>query len=216
MTTSERLTETTAAIIARFEDQAAVRDRALAEGRQIVRLAANTVRAVHRGDRDAADALADEARDRLAALLEAVGPYPSLYWAGYVQDATKEYAEAVLTRAMVVGEPPPPPEDLGVEDAAYVNALAEAASELRRAVLDRLRLGDLAEAERLFAAMDDVYAVLVTVDFADAVTGGLRRSTDQLRGVLERTRGDLTLSTRQHRLERELALVRASASGDTA
>jgi translin len=95
----------------------------------------------------------------------------------------------------------PTAEELGVPVASYLNGMAEAASELRRQVLDLLRAGDSARAEELFATMDDVYAVLVTVDYPDAVTGGLRRTTDALRAVLERTRGDVTNAVIAARLQ---------------
>ena len=191
-------------IVRRFEHLAGFRDRALVEGRQLVRLAANSVRATHRGELDEASNLLGEARRRLANLAEELRPFPSLYWAGYVQDAAKEVAEAAITLAIVAGRPLPGPADLGVEDPAYLNALAEAASELRRQVLDRLRTGNLDRAEALLSAMDDIYGALVTVDFPDAITGGLRRTTDALRAVLERTRGDVTLAATQGRVERAL------------
>jgi translin len=207
------LQNTTAAILDRFDILSAARDRALTEGRQIVRLSANTVRAVHRGELAEAAALLAEAKALLSALIEHLAPYPSIYWAGYVQDAMKEFAEANLTLAVVGGERIPGPDDLGVEDAPYLNALAESASELRREVLDRLRADELERAEHLLAVMDDVYDVLITVDFPDAITGGLRRTTDQLRAVLERTRGDLTVTLTQKRLQRSLAEARR-ALGD--
>jgi translin len=133
--------------------------------------------------------------------------HAELYWAGYVQDAQKEIAEAHLVSALIQDENLPTPDDIGVESAPYLNGLAEAASELRRYALDRIRGGsdaDMAEAERVLRAMDDVYTSLITVDFPDAVTGGLRRTTDALRAVLERTRGDLTLTLRQAELARAL------------
>ncbi len=189
-------------IVRRFEALSATRDRALGEGRQLVRLAANSVRATHRGELADAERLLAEARQRLETLTTELRPFPNLYWAGYVQDAAKEVAEAAITLAAVADRPLPGPADLGVEDAAYLNGLAEAASELRRDALDRLRAGDLASAERHLATMDEVYAALVTVDFPDAITGGLRRTTDALRAVLERTRGDVTLAAVQGRVER--------------
>lgn len=203
--------EITQQIIRRFEQTAAVRDQAIGEGRQLVRLAANSIRATHRGDVDGATALLAEAEQRLAALSAVLQPHPNVYWAGYVQDAAKEVAEAAITRAIVTGQALPTPESLAVEDAAYLNALAEAASELRRQALDKLRQGDAGAAERLLAAMDDVYGALVTVDFPDAITGGLRRTTDALRAVLERTRGDVTMAVTQGRVER--ALRQATAAG---
>jgi translin len=191
-------------IVRRFEGLAATRDRALGEGRQITRLAANSIRATHRGQIDEAERLLTEARDRMMTLAGDLQPYPSIYWAGYVQDAMKEAAEAAITLAIVANRPMPEPAELGVEDAAYLNAMAEAASELRREVLDRLRENNLSRAEYLLGTMDDIYSALVTVDFPDAITGGLRRTTDALRAVLERTRGDVTMAATQGRVERAL------------
>jgi translin len=191
-------------IVRRFEGLSSTRDRALGEGRQITRLAANSVRATHRGQLDEAERLCAEARDRMTVLKRELRPYPSIYWAGYVQDAMKEAAEAAIALAIVADRPLPEPADLGVEDAAFLNAMAEAASELRRQVLDRLRQNDLPRAEYLLGVMDDIYSALVTVDFPDAITGGLRRTTDALRAVLERTRGDVTMAATQGRVERAL------------
>jgi translin len=199
-----------AQIIERFEAVNVSRDRALNEGRQIIRLSANTIRAVHRAEFDDAAALLDEAGTLLAALVSHLAPYPNLYWQGYVQDAMKEYAEARITVAMVTGATLPSPASLAIEDAPFLNALAEAASELRREVLDALRHGKTERAEQLLSTMDAAYDLLVTIDFPDGITGGLRRTTDQFRAVLERTRNDLTLTLTQDRLER--ALRRAEAT----
>ena len=135
---------------------------------------------------------------------------PAIYWAGYVQDAQKEYVEARLFLAWLGGTAMPAPEDLDVADAVYLNGLGEAASELRRYALDRLRAGEVPPAEWALATMDDVYGLLVTVDFPDAVTNGLRRTTDMVRGVLERTRGDVTVTVRQQALERALEQARTA------
>lgn len=131
-------------------------------------------------------------------------PYPSVAYAGFLHDAEKEYAEAVLTRAFVAGEPAPGPAQIGVGLPAWLNGLAEAASELRRHLLDLLRHDEWSEAERLLATMDEVYEALVTVDYPDAVTGGLRRTADALRAVLERTRSDVTTTLMQLRLRTSL------------
>lgn len=133
--------------------------------------------------------------------------YPDLYWSGYVQDAQKEYVEASLVASLISGDPPPTRGDLDVEIGAYLNGLGEAASEMRRYVLDVIRHGGPAkhqDGERVLALMDDIYTALTTVDFPDALTGGLRRTTDLVRSVLERTRGDLTMSLRQSQLEKAL------------
>ena len=192
------------AIIERFETTNSARDRALNEGRQITRLSANTVRAIHRAEFEDAEISLAEAKQLLQGLIDHLTGHPNLYWQGYVQDATKEYAEACITMAMVRGVAIPSPKQLGVEDAPYLNGLAEAASELRREVLDNLRAGRSTRAEELLGVMDDVYDLLVSIDFPDGITGGLRRTTDQLRAVLERTRNDLTPTLTQERLQAAL------------
>ena len=192
------------AVRASLEAANAAREIALAACRRTIRACGNSIRAVHRGDAALAASLADDAAASLREAQSALAPYPALASAGPMHDAEKEYAEARLTAALVGREPLPSAESLGVGVAAWLNGLAEAASELRRNILDRLRAGELARAEELLAAMDDVYAQLVTVDHPDAVTGGLRRTTDALRAVLERTRGDLTVTVVQARLQRAL------------
>src|SRR5690606_11868683 len=139
---------------------------------------------------------------------------PTVYWAGNTQDAMKEYAEAVITKSLLSGSEIPSPEEVGVEDTAWLNGLAEAASELRRDTLDALRRDDTERAEELLAIMDAIYGQLVTIDFPDSITSGLRRTTDQFRGVLERTRGDVTMSVRQTRLERALRNAEKSMQQD--
>lgn len=181
-----------------------VRDQALLASRQLVRYCADTIRAVHREEREKALALLASARMSAGELKAELADYPDLYHAGYTQDAMKEYVEASVTFAIVYDEPLPDPETLGVEIAAYFGGLGEAASEMRRRILDIIRHNRLHEGERLLAAMEDIYGVLVTVDFPSAMTGGLRRITDMLRGVVERTRGDLTMSMRQAAMQQAL------------
>ena len=201
-------------IISRLDAVNARRDRALNEGRQTIRLSANAIRAIHRSELDDAKLLIEEARKLISELVEELEPFPAIYWQGYVQDAMKEFGEACIVLAMVSGEPIPSPSTLGIEDAPWLNALAEAASELRRELLDALRRGDGDRAEFLLASMDTAYDLLVTVDFPDGITGGLRRTTDQFRAVLERTRNDLTLTMTQDRLERALRAAEARFSSD--
>lgn len=180
-----------------IETTHAARERALTSSRALVRQCANTIRACHRGEFEEAAQLLDGATATVRELRGGLNEHPGLLYAGYTQDALKEYAEAALVYAFLHGDLAPGPAELQVEAAAYLNGLAEAASELRRAILDGLRHGEVARGETLLAVMDDVYSLLITVDFPDAITGGLRRTTDALRAVLERTRGDMTAAIRQ-------------------
>lgn len=187
-----------------LEAQTAARDAALAQTRQLTRHCSQAIRAIHRDEPDAAAAELQAAADLAAALRAGLQNFPDLYFAGYTQDALKEYAEANLVRALVNNAALPSPQELQVESATYLQGLSEAAGELRRRCLDILRHGHSEEAERLLGEMDEIYAVLVTMDYPDAVTRGLRRLTDICRSLVERTRGDMTISLRQQRLEARL------------
>jgi len=191
--------------VTQIEASHAVRERAIATSRALIRQCANAIRAVHRGEFAEAEGLLAEATGTARSLRASVANEPALLYAGYTQDALKEYAEAALVYAFLHGDAPPGPATLQVEPAAYLNGLAEAASELRRAILDGLRHGEVLRGEALLEVMDEVYSMLVTVDYPDAITGGLRRTTDALRAVLERTRGDMTAAIRQEQLAAALA-----------
>jgi translin len=182
------------------------RDDALRLSRELIRQCAESIRATHRREWDNAGTGLNIAQASADGLREIVKNYPDLYHSGYVQDALKEVVEAFVTFAIIRGEDLPTPEAMRVDHAAYLNGLAEAATELRRFILDILRRedADVAEAERLLDWMDAIYDKLVTFDFPDAITGDLRRRTDVVRGVLERTRGDLTTTIQQHRLQAAL------------
>jgi translin len=192
-----------------LEAKNAIRDEALAGSRSLTRCCANTIRAIHRETWDAANAGLEEAHEAARKLIAGVQSHPDLYYSGYIQDALKELVEACVTYALVRSEPLPTPQSLGVTSATYLNGLAEAASEMRRTILDIIRLDHKDEAERLLEAMDAIYGTLMTFDFPDAITGGLRHRVDSLRGVLERTRGDLTNSLRQQQLQDALAKLEA-------
>jgi translin len=188
------------------------REKMLPLCRDVIRYSGNAIRAVHRQEFEKAGELIRTARSLLADAEEAVKDFSELGSTGVVRDAQKELAEANITLALVRGRPLPKPKGLGVDVTAYLNGLGEAVGELRRYLLDAMRQGDLSRGEEMLTAMDDIYNVLVTMDFPDALTGGLRRTTDMVRGVLERTRSDLSLAMRQKALEASLAEFQRGAS----
>jgi translin len=189
----------------RFDETMAAREKALSAARRSIRASANAIRAVHRGDVDLAHRLMEESRSAIQAGREAVREgHPGVYFAGFLQDAQKEYAESRLTEAVVTGGDLPRPEDLDVELAPYLNGMAETIGEGRRAILDLLRRGEVAQSERILSAMEEMYYLLVSMDYPDAITGNLRRSTDVARGIMERTRGDLSITLVQRNLQQAL------------
>lgn len=200
----ENLMQIADGIRAELDAKNAARDKALVTSREAIRFCANSIRSIHRGEFDEADALLKEARTRVQETAEELKDCLDIYYAGYVQDAQKEYTEAETVNAIMRDLPFPSRQDLGIEAAPYLNGIAEAVSECRRDVLDLLRTGDIDRAVHIMQTMDDAFHVLFTFDYPDGITGGLRRTMDQTRAVLERTRGDLTVTIRQRELEKAL------------
>ena len=196
-----------------FDSRTAAREQALAHARQLTRACSLAIRAVHRDELDTMQAQLTEARQLADTLRTSLASHPDLYHAGYTQDALKEYVEANVTCALIKNQPLPTPEELVVEPATFLNGLAEVVGELRRRTMDILRHGYSTEAERLLGVMDEIYSVLVTMDYPDAITNGLRRQTDLARGIIEKTRGDITFSLRGGHLEKAIGRLIQQLNG---
>ncbi len=197
----------------KFDVRTAKRDQALTQARHLTRACSLAIRAVHRDDKETmyaqlseAHLLADKLRDDLA-------NHSDLFFAGYTQDALKEFVEANVTCALILNQPLQTPDELRVEESTYLNGLAEVVGELRRRILDILRHGYSEEAERLLGYMDEIYSVLVTMDYPDAITNGLRRQTDLARGIIEKTRGDVTVSLRGEHLTQAISKLSMQLNG---
>jgi translin len=199
-----------------FDARTAARDNALAQARQLTRACSLAIRAVHRDETDTMNAHLQEARQLADALRDSLASYPDLFYAGYTQDALKEFVEANVTCALIRNEPLQTPEELVVEPSTYLNGLAEVIGELRRRTMDILRHGYSPEVERLLGYMDEIYSVMVTMDYPDAITNGLRRQTDLARGIIEKTRGDITFSLRGEHLEQAIGKLIVQLNGNQA
>jgi translin len=197
-----------ALVLTRLAAKNGARELALGLSRRAIRASANAIRAIHRHEFDEAERLMGDARQAVTDAVAALNDHPDVLYAGFVGDAQKEMIEAIATLAIVRDRTMRLPGDLLVDDAAYLNGLAETVGELRRHVLDLLRRDEVDQCESLLEAMDRIYGLLMTVDYPDAITGGLRRSVDAARAILERTRGDVTLAMRQRQLEARLDSLR--------
>jgi len=184
------------------EDEA--REKALRSCRQVIRYSADAIRAVHRQEHDRAKQLLGSAHELVRELNHDLAEHGKLLHAGFIHDAQKEFAEGCITSALIAGEDLPKPETLGISNAAYLDGLGESVGELRRYILDSLRRENFSRCEELLTLMDEIYGILITMDFPELLAHGLRRTTDTIRSIIERTRGDLTISLRQKSLEKKL------------
>jgi translin len=209
----DRLDEISEQIHQAFTIRTSTRDQALTQARTLTRYCADAIRAVHRNEFDVAQELLERASSLAKSFSTELSDFPDLYYAGYTQDALKEYAEASIVYALLNEKELPTPQDLGLENSTYLNGLAETVGEFRRRCLDILRQGYSKDAEQLLQHMDNIYAVLITMDYPNAITGGIRRQTDIARSIIERTRGDLTLSLRQEHLERSMQRLEEKIKG---
>ena len=187
-----------------FQAKDAAREKALPLCREAIRYCSNAIRALHRQEFDKARDMLGSAHKLVGEAKQSLAAYSEMHGSRFLLDAQKEFAEGSITLALITKQGLPSPDELGIDYAAYLNGLGEAVGEFRRYILDSLRKGDQSRGEELLQAMDDIYDVLVTMDFPDAITGGLRRTTDTVRAVLERTRSDLTLAIQQKSLENKL------------
>lgn len=208
------LSEHVESIRSNFEELNALRDQTLQKSRLLIRTCAHSIRAIHRHDWDEAETLLNQAQNEAAAMVDPLDGFPMLFYTGYTQDALKELVEARVVHAVATNKAVPSATDVGVPGSTYLKGLTEAATEMRRFILDLMRRGQVPEAEQYLTFMDEVYSLLVTVDYPDAVTNGLRRQTDVLRTVLERTRGDLTMGIRQEEMKSALQAFEAGISKD--
>ncbi|TMK17474.1 MAG: haloacid dehalogenase [Actinobacteria bacterium] len=209
------LNEVSEQIRKRLDAKSQAREKGLRSSRQAIRECANSIRATHRAEWELAQELMGAARRSLDDAQAAMEPFPDIYYAGFLQDAEKEYAEARSTFALITDGELSTPEELRIGDAPYLNGLAEAIGELRRHILDIMRRGNLERGEQLLGAMDDIYYVLVSMDYPDAMTGGLRRTTDVARSIMERTRGDLSLTLVQRGLTDTIAAHRSRLDSES-
>lgn len=187
-----------------LDDRFEARERGITGSRKVIRASANAIRSLHRGEFDEARALIDSAGRLLFEITDGLADHQDILHAGFINDAAKEFAEAKLTAAIFTSETLPTPGELGIDPVPYLHGLGETVGECRRRMLDRLRAGEITEAERLLEAMDAIVDLLATMDYPDGMTSGLRRTTDVSRSLVERSRADLTSTVVQDRLRADL------------
>jgi translin len=179
-------------MLASFDSKDHAREDAYRLSREVIRLSSSSIRSVHRKDLEAAERIMGEAALGLERIREVLKDHQDVRYAGFVDGAEQEYAEAcsvfsITTKHKILG-----PDEVGVELVNYLAGLGDTCGELRRHILDLIRSGHAREGEYFLEVIEEIYYLLMLFDYPDAITRGLRRKSDLARSMLERTRGDLT------------------------
>ncbi|MFH1454196.1 MAG: haloacid dehalogenase [Armatimonadota bacterium] len=191
-------------ICKKFDEMNKLRDNAITRHREIIKISSLSIRATHREDYKEAENLIKQAQEKSEKLNAGLKNYPQIYYSGFIHDCQKEFAESCITLALIRDEKIATPADIGVDYPAYLNGMCEAIGEVRRHIVDRMRKNDLKNSEELLLLMDEIYYMMISIDYPDAITMGLRRTTDIARSLIEKTRGELTLHMRQNSLEEKM------------
>lgn len=107
-------------------------------------------------------------------------------------DGLQEGVEALLLEAVAQDRTLPGPEALGVGSEVFLLGLGDLVGEVRRLALRALTVGDVTEAERQLARMEQLYAVLLRFEAPRAIVA-LKPKQDSARALVERTRGEVAL-----------------------
>lgn len=192
---------------ARLADKDKAREDVLKISRQIIRNSAQSIKAIHRHDEALCEKLLKESQSLIERLSGALKTFPDLYFSGYSLDAQKEFAENSLLYGILIKKTLYTAKELGVEPSAYLNGMGEVVGELRRHILDLVRHDNVRKGEQYLDIMEDIFHTLLEFDFPDMITGGLRRTMDVARSILEKTRGDLTQALNMAKLSDKLGAV---------
>lgn len=197
-------------MLAIFDDKDRAREEALALSRSAIRLCSSAIRSVHRNELEASKRFIDKAAVDLQKIQVLLKNHQDVRYAGFVDGAEQEYAEALFVYSIITRHEILAPDEVGVEKVNYLAGLGDVCGELRRHILDLIRSGRGKDGEYYLQVMEEIYYLLMFFDYPDAITRGLRRKSDLARSMLERTRGDLTNALEIARMESSLLKINSN------
>lgn len=188
-----------------FDSKDRAREEAYRLSRKVVRLCSSSIRSVHRNDLALAEKILSEAATDLERIRVVLKDHQDVRYAGFVDGAEQEYAEARCVYSITTRRQILTPDEVGVDRVNYLAGLGDVTGELRRYILDLIRAGRAGEGEYFLGVIEEIYYLLMLFDYPDAITRGLRRKSDLARSMLERTRGDLTNALELAKMQKALS-----------
>ena len=116
-----------------------------------------------------------------------------------MENAAQEFVEVQCLYNIMKGEDLPDPDTIQATYSAYLLGLCDVVGELRRGALDFILDGKAAKANEYLQHMDRIYDAIMSFDYPSALVP-IKKKQDMVRALIERTRGDLVVSSCEQRI----------------
>ena len=183
-------------ILDKFDED---REKILKKSRDITRDCSIAIKSIHREDNNTYQEKITKIKDDLKNLKELVNKNPGHFYR-YLKTPEQEYVEAIALLSIIQKKAIPNHIELDIDALHYTLGLADVIGELRRHVLDNIRMSKREYLNEILDKMDELYTYLFSLDYPSGMTKDLRHKTDIARNIIERTRGDITLSIQMNKL----------------
>ena len=172
------------------------REFLIKNNRETVILCSQAIVSIHKNDLNTAKKKIAKAKSELTKLKQKT----SGDLVRYIITPEQEFVEAVSLLAVIEGKEIPSVKSLNVSDESFILGLLDCIGELKRQVIDKIRVGDSKRATQLFDVMENLYLLLYPFASYDKIVKETRRKLDVNRMLVEETRSVLTEEIRRQEL----------------
>ena len=172
------------------------REFLIKNNRETVILCSQAIISIHKNDLSTAKKKIAKAKSELTKLKQkSAGDLVR-----YIITPEQEFVEAVSLLAVIEGKDIPSVKSLKVSNESYILGLLDCIGEIKRQVIDKIRVGDSRRATQLFDIMENLYLLLYPFASYDKIVKEARRKLDVNRMLVEETRSVLTEEIRRQEL----------------
>jgi len=183
-----------------IDDKDKIREQALKNSREIIINCRKAIQSIHQKQIKKAKENINTASETLQKLNQITKNYPELYHAGFVENAAQELVEAHCFLNIKQGKDLPDPDDINTTYSSYLMGLCDLVGELRRTALDSIRQGKPKKADKCLDMMEEIYDVIIRFDYPSGLIP-IKKKQDMVRGMIEKTRGELAVASCERRIE---------------
>ncbi|MFX1321058.1 MAG: hypothetical protein ACFFAQ_05365 [Promethearchaeota archaeon] len=177
------------------------REEILKISRIIIRECSIAIKSIHRKEFDQYEIKMQLVKNNHEKLVSLVNKTPGIFYK-YLKTPEQEYAEAVSFYSIILKKKVPSPHEMKIDPLNFALGLADVVGELRRYALDNIRDSQVKDLNEILESMDDIYSNLFSLDYPSGLIQDLRQKTDRARLIIEKTRGDISISLQMNDLKR--------------